>query len=310
MRKDGRGRRAVTAWCAAAVVVGLLSGCGAEATNDDDSLRAVATISIIADFVDQVGGDRVRADSIVGLDGDPHTYEPTPSDARKVGDADIVFRNGLGLERWLDKLIETSAEDRPVVTVTDGLPAVVDAATDDLDPHLWMDPTLAAGYVEAIRDALVAWDPDGAAAYEANAETYLEDLAALDQWMADRFATVPADRRKLVTSHDAFGYLGERYGLGVVGSVWGISTEREPSAEEIGRLVDRVRSEEVPVVFVETTVNPKLMQRVARDAGIGVGEPLYGDALGGPGSGADDYLGMMRSNTERIVAGLLGGGDG
>jgi ABC-type Zn uptake system ZnuABC Zn-binding protein ZnuA len=167
-----------------------------------------------------------------------------------------------------------------------------------------MDPVLAIGYVEAVRDALTAADPGGADAYAANADAYVELLTELDREIARDIATVPPERRKLVTTHDAFRYFGDRYGLDVVGTIWGISTEREPSAEEVGRLVDAVREQDVPIVFVETTVNPQLMERVARDAGVGVGEPLYGDSLGAAGSGADTYVGMMRTNAGRIVTGL------
>jgi manganese/iron transport system substrate-binding protein len=152
---------------------------------------------------------------------------------------------------------------------------------------------------------LTALDPAGAEAYAANAAAYLRVLDELDGWIAEQVAQVPPERRKLVTTHDAFRYFGERYGLEVVGTIWGISTEREPSAEEVRGLVDAVRAERVPVVFGETSVSPRLLERVARDAGVEVGEPLYGDSLGAPGSGADTYVGMMETNTQRLVAGLV-----
>ena len=196
------------------------------------------------------------------------------------------------------------------MTLTDGLVPLVQDSGDyagDPDPHLWMDPALARHYAMQNRDALTALDPTRAAEYEANAHAYLVELAELDRWIAARVATIPAAQRKLVTTHDAFRYFGVRYGLDVVGTIWSISTEREPSAAEIRALVDAIRRHRVPTVFVETTINPKIMEGIARDAGAEVGAPLYGDSVGDPGSGAETYVGMMRANTRAIVRGL--GGD-
>jgi manganese/iron transport system substrate-binding protein len=301
--------RPATALLAVLGVLSLIAGCDRSSAVDRGLPKAVATISILADFVRAVGGDHVRVDSIVHVGGDPHVYEPTPSDARRLAEANIVFRNGLGLERWLDKLIGDSRPDRPVVTLTEGLaPLVQDSGiyAGDPDPHMWMDPRLARRYVERARDALIRLDPGHAATFEANARVYLERLAELDRWIAEHIATLPPASRKLVTTHDAFRYFGGRYELQVVGTIWSISTEREPSAAEIRHLVDAVRRHGVPAVFVETTINPKIMQQVARDAGVKVGPPLYGDSVGPPGSDAETYLGMMRSNTRAIV-GALGG---
>lgn len=289
----------------------MVSACAAgDATEEGrDGILAVSTISILEDFVFAVGGDRVESRTIVHIGGDPHVYEPVPSDARLVADADIVFTNGLGLERWIDKLIESAGVDRPVVTLTDGLTPLVEESgvyAGDPDPHMWMDPMLAARYVEAARDALTELDPEGAEEYAANARAYIAELEELDRWIADQMATIPEPNRKLVTTHDAFRYFGERYGLTIVGTIWAISTEREPSADEIRTLVDAIRSEGVPTLFIETTINPRVMQQVARDAGVGIGEPLYGDSVGEPGSGAEAYVGMMRANTRSIVAGLGG----
>lgn len=292
------------AWLAAgSACLLLLAACETSAAGDAERPHAVATINVIADLVAEVAGDRVDVSSVVPLGGDPHTYEATPSDARLVSDADVVFRNGLGLERWLDQLVDATAGG-VVVTVTEGLDPAWDEEAGAVDPHLWMDPLMVVRYVEVIRAALTDLDPGGARAYEQAAAAYVDALHQLDAWIAEQVETVPPERRKLVTTHDAFRYFGERYGLDVVGTIWGTSTEREPSADEIRRLVDAVRDEGVPAVFVETTVSPRLMERVARDAGVRVGEPLYGDSLGAAGSGADTYLGMMRANTSAIVAGL------
>jgi ABC-type Zn uptake system ZnuABC Zn-binding protein ZnuA len=287
----------------------LLGDCQRTAAVVPGTVKAVATISVLADFVKAVGGDHVRVDTIVHVGGDPHVYEPTPSDARRVAEGNIVFRNGLGLERWLDKLIGGSRAGRPVVTLTDSLvPLVQKSGTyaGDPDPHMWMDPALARRYVERARDALTALDPGRTADYERNAGAYLAELADLDRWIAEQMASIPPTNRKLVTTHDAFRYFGVRYGLEVVGTIWSISTEREPSATEIRRLVDAVRRQRVPTVFVETTINPKIMEQIARDAGAEVGPPLYGDSVGAPGTGAETYIGMMRANTRAIARGLRG----
>lgn len=268
---------------------------------------AVATISIIADMVRAVAGDLVTVISIVHIGGDPHVYEPLPSDARALARAHIVFRNGLGLERWLDKLIGGATAARPVITVTRGLPALVQSTGDyrgDPDPHLWMDPAHAQVYVENIAAGLAGRFPRHAADFRRNADVYRRRLGGLSDWIAAEVAVIPPARRKLVTTHDAFRYFGERFGFTVVATIWGISTEREPSAAEVAGIIRAVREAAVPAVFVETTVNPKLMRRIARDAGVTLGRPLYGDSVGDKGSGAETYTGMMQANTRAIVDAL------
>lgn len=293
-------------WLALACLLSV-SACAAAPAPSATRPKAVATINILADLVGQVAGDRVEVSSLIPVGGDPHTYEPVPHDVQKVAQAQIVFYNGLGLEKWLEELIENAGGQRVSVVLTRGLrPAFQTEGRyrGDPDPHLWMDPVLAKKYVENARDALVAFDPAGRSAYEANAARALRELDALHAWIQEQVARIPPHRRKLVTTHDAFRYFGQRYGFRVVGTIWGISTEDEPSAQEIARLVDRIRAERVPAVFVETTINPKLMERVAREAGVRVGDKLYGDSLGPPGSDADTYVKMMRHNVRAIVEAL------
>ena len=272
---------------------------------------AVATISILADFVRAVVGDRLEVVSIVHVGGDPHTYEPVPSDARRIADAEVVVRNGLGLERWLDRLIATNTKAR-VVTATEGLDPQLQsdgAYRGHPDPHQWMDPQLATAYVRNIEAALSERYPQHAADFAERARSYVERLEALHRDITDELAGIDGERRKLVTTHDAFRYFGRRYGLEVVATIWGISTEREPSAREIRAIVDEIRKRGVRSVFVETTVNPALMMRIAEETGIHVGAPLYGDSVGPPGSGADTYLGMMRANASAVAEGLRKGSD-
>jgi len=294
---------------AAAFASIVLAGCAAAPGDDDGRPRAAVTISIIADMVGAVAGDAVEITSIVPIGGDPHVYEAKPSDARLVAEADIVFRNGAGLERWLDQLIDTGVDDQPVITVTDGVTPQVQTEgqyAGDPDPHMWMDPQLAMAYVDNITEGLSELLPDQAGEFQANAQAYKERISQLDEEIRELVATIPEDNRKLVTTHDAFRYFGSRYGFEVIATIWGISTEREPSADEVRRIVDAVRASGVPTVFVETTINPRLMERIATDAGVEVGTPLYGDSVGPEGSGAEDYLGMMLANARSIAAGLGG----
>jgi ABC-type Zn uptake system ZnuABC Zn-binding protein ZnuA len=285
----------------------LLSGCATSLASPQTARpQVVTTIGILADFVTAVAGERVEVISIIGAGGDPHGYEPVPSDAARLNDADLIVRNGLGLEPGLDRLIAAAGPQVMVLTVADGADGVASSG-GRADPHLWMDPVHAAGYVERIRDALMRLLPDEVEGLEADADAYLAELDALDARIFDAIAALPQGQRQLVTTHDAFRYFGDRYDLSVVGTIWGVSTEREPSASEIRGLVDTIRRQGVAVVFVETTVNPKLMRQVADDAGVRVGDPLYGDALGPAGSGADTYIGMMDANTEAIVTGLSHG---
>lgn len=293
------------------LALGLLGCAGAFGTGharaSGDKPVVVSTINIISDMAAQVAGDTVEVSSIVPLGGDPHTFEPTPVVARQLAGAQLILRNGLGLERWLDRMLGTSSAQRPIVTVTDGLTAHLERDAHgnvNADPHLWMDPILAQTYVLRITQALSARFPQHAALYRERAAAYQNELVRLHRESAASMASIPLERRKLVATHDAFRYFSQRYGLKMVGSLWGISTETEPSAASLATIVRAIRAERVPAAFIETTINPKLMQRIARETGIRIGAPLYGDSLGVPGSGADTYIGMVRSNVRAMVNAL------
>lgn len=290
------------------LVLGMVAaGCAAQGAPEqersaDERPEVVASMSIIADFAERVGGEAVEVTSLVPIGADPHVHEPTPADARAVDHADLVLGNGVGLEPWFDDLVAASGQQ--VVTVTDELShLVVDDEDGEDDPHLWMVPPLAAAYVEQIAEELAALDPAGARIYRDNAADYVERLEALDAELARELAQVPEEHRILVTPHDAYSYFADHYGFEVE-TVVGVSTEEEPSASQVQHLVDVVRETGVPTVFVESTVNPAVIERVARDAGVEVGAPLYGDSVGEPGSGAEDYVGMMRANVAALVEGL------
>jgi ABC-type Zn uptake system ZnuABC Zn-binding protein ZnuA len=283
-------------------LTGLACAAAVPATEERDGLRVVASTSVIADFARQVGGEHVEVTPLVPAGADPHVHEPTPSDARAVADADLVLANGAGLEPWFDAL--AGVDDAEVVRLTDTLRDRIEMGEDgEPDPHLWMVPDLAAVYVEVLAAAFAEADPSHAATYRDNAAAYEQQLAALDEELAAELGRIPPDRRVLVTPHDAYAYFADAYDLEVA-TVVGVSTEEEPSAAAVQRLIDEVRQREVPTVFVEATVGRAVIERVARDAGVEVGRPLYGDSVGEPGSGAETYVDMLRANVDALVDGL------
>ena len=272
----------------------------------DDRPLVVVSTTILADLARQVGGERVRVVSLLGPGQDPHTYEPTPRDALALAHARLVLINGYDLDYWAERLVPASARQGQLVRVAEATdpPLMTWPGSDDRpDPHLWMDPHLVVGYVQVIADALSRVDPAGAETYARQAQALVERLRALDAWIAREVARVPPERRRLVTTHDAYRYFGRRYGFEVLDTVWGISTEEEPSAHRLARLFVRLRERGVPA-FVETTINPQIMEEIAAQAGVAIGGKLYADALGPPGSGAETYEGMMRHNVRVIVDAL------
>jgi ABC-type Zn uptake system ZnuABC Zn-binding protein ZnuA len=235
--------------------------------------------------------------------GDPHVYKPVPADADAIGNAHVVFVNGLKLEHWVDDLI-ANARAKQVVVVTDGIAhraSPLDAQVPD--PHVWFDVTRWRKATANVAKGLSAVDPEGARVYAENAALYDRQLAALDTWVKSRVSAVPAERRKLVTSHDAFAYFGEAYGFEVI-PVQGISTDADASTQDVVRVVELVKKAGVPALFVETSVNPKLIEQVARETDTRVGGALYSDSTGPLDSNADSYIGMVRDNVSLIVEGL------
>lgn len=277
--------------------------------------RVVATTAIVGDVVRQVAGDAVELTILMGPGQDPHSYQPTPMDLAAIEKAHIVFINGLGLEEGLESTLEAAAgRSKPIVSVSTGITprpreAPVAAADADHehaagDPHVWFDPANVKTWADNIAAGLSALDPAHAETYRANAARYRGQLDELDTYIRAQVARIPPERRKLVTDHDAFGYFAARYGFSVVGTVIpGVSTAAEPSAGETAALIGQIRSEGVPAIFVGATVNPKVAELVAREAGARVLRLYTGD-LGPPGSGAEDYIGMMRADVEILVQGL------
>lgn len=297
------------------------------APSPGEPVRVVATFSILADMVREVGGEQVALTTIVGRNGDAHTFEPTPRDARALGHAQMLVLNGLGFEGWLPRLAEASGFSGLEVVATLGVSARrLDASQAEegvqaaahteaehadagdehhhdggLDPHAWQDLSNGAIYVRNIADGLAQIDPAHAALYRQRAQAYIERLMAEDRAVREQLATIPAARRVMMTSHDAFGYFGQAYGIRLI-SIVGISSEAEPTARMIASLIDRIRAEHIHALFLENAANPKLMQRIASETGVRVGGMLYADALDAPEREAGTYLGMFRWNMQQLLA--------
>jgi ABC-type Zn uptake system ZnuABC Zn-binding protein ZnuA len=270
-------------------------------------VRVVATTPMLADLVRQIGGPRVEVASILPPNADPHEFEPTPPDLVTVEDAALIVEHGLHLDFWAADLIKNAGAKAPVVVATKDVPTLDsdEEGFTEGDPHVWFDPTNVQMMVATIAAGLVAVDPDGVDTYTARRDAYRQQLDQLDTWIKSQIATIPADRRKLVTNHDAFGYFVARYGLTFVGSVIpSLDTGAEPSARDTAELIDKIKAEGVPAIFTEVSVNPELERELADQARITVVANLYGDTLGPPGSGADTYIGFMETDTRLIVEAL------
>lgn len=275
------------------------------APRDGGPLPVVTTIGILADMVRHVGGERVAVDSLLPANVDPHEFEPTPQDVVKAESAKLIVQHGLGLDHWAEVIIASADSGAPVVTATDGIATLTAGQDGAPDPHVWFDPRRAKVMIENITKGLVAADPAGETAYRTRSDAYQAELAALDAAIAAAVATIPPGRRKLVTSHDSLGYYADRYGLTIVGTVIpGLDTSAEPSASELAKLVAEIQAQHVPAIFAENTTSPALSERVASEAGVRVVDTLYTDSLGPAGSGADTYLGLLRTDTEIIVGAL------
>jgi zinc/manganese transport system substrate-binding protein len=293
----------------------------------------VTANTILDDLVHQVGGEQVRTHCLVQPGDDPHTFEPRPSDVKHLVGATILVVNGLNLEPAVLKLAQNCGFRGEILVATTGLaprhgashhheesedhdhapktptssPAPIENRKSEIensaDPHAWQNPRLVATYVTNIRDSLTRANPASAALYASRTTAYLAELDALDRWVREQVATIPPARRKLVTSHDSLGYFADAYGFETV-PVAGLSTSAEPDARAVAAIIDLIRHEQVPAVFIELTTNPKLLRQIGADAGVHLAEPLYTDTVGTPGSGAETYLDLFRTNVTRIVAAL------
>jgi zinc/manganese transport system substrate-binding protein len=266
-----------------------------------EKIQIVASFSILGDFAKNVGGDRVNVTTLVGPNSDVHVYTPAPADARKIADAKLVIINGLGLEGWLPRLVQSSGSKALIVTATNGI--APRKLGSDADPHAWQSVVNAKIYVANIRDALIAADQAGAPAYRANADAYLAKLDALDREVRDAVTQIPDARRKVISTHDAFGYFAAAYGITFI-APQGVSTESEPSARDIASIITQIRAGKIPAVFLENISDPRLMRRISAETGARVGGTLVSDSLTAENGDAPTYIDMVRHNIKALTSAL------
>lgn len=296
-------RTTLTILTAAALNLALAGGAMA-----NEPMKVVATFSILGDMVKQVGGDAVSVTTLVPPGGDAHVYQPTPTDARALAGAQMVVVNGLHMEGWLDRLIKASGTKAPVVVASQGVKTHTmqeeegtgDAAKTVTDPHAWQDLSNGRIYVHNIAAALAKADPEHRTAYQERSTAYDQSLAELDQWVRQQVGQVPAEKRKIITSHDAFGYFGRAYGVTFLAPE-GISTESEPTASGLGQLAKQIKAEHIKALFIENMTDPRLVDTLARETGANVGGTVYSDSLSEVGGPADTYVKMFQHNVPAMV---------
>ena len=267
-----------------------------------DRLNVVASFSILGDFVRNVGGDSVNVTALVGPDGDAHVYTPAPADAKKIADAKLVVINGLGLEGWLARLVQSSGGKASIITASQGI--ATRKLGSDADPHAWQSVANAKIYVANIRDALSAADTADAGIFRANAEAYLAKLDALDREVREAVAKIPQERRKVISTHNAFGYFAAAYGIEFIAPL-GVSTESEASARDIAAIIRQVKASKIPAVFLENISDPRLIRRISAETGARVGGTLYSDSLTGEKGDAPTYIDMVRHNIRALTSALV-----
>ncbi len=300
----------------------LLAACGSAPQNADVSLNVLASTTFLADIAQNVAGDRLKVESLLPIGSDPHAYQPTPADAAKIADSDVLILNGLEYEHFIESLIENAGGERLIIVATEGLKpremrhedenkdhadeaeSGEDHAHEAGDPHMWLDPNLVITYVENIRDGLIQADPAGAEIYKANANAYIAQLKELDKWIAEQVNTIPAERRLLVTNHEALGYFAERYGFEVVDTILvSFSSEASASAQEIAETIEAIQASGAPAIFLGEVENPALANQIAAETGAKVVSGLYLETLT-EGAPAATYIDMMKYNTLLIVEAL------
>lgn len=286
---------------------------GVSPVSASEPLPVVATFSILADMVRQVGGPHVVVTSLVGPNFDAHVFDPTPADAKRLAAAKLVVVNGLGFEGWMSRLIKSSGYKGPVLNASKGVKTIPMATSNHdhghkhshvvPDPHAWQSLVNARQYVENIKVALSAAMPAQTADFQARAADYLKKIDALEKTTQERIAAIPLERRRVITSHDAFGYFAGAYKVSFY-PLQGLSTGSEPSAADVVRIVNEIKKNKVTAIFAENISDPRVLERVAKDTGAKIGGTLFADALSAPGTDADTYLKMFELNVSTIVSGM------
>ncbi|MBR1132288.1 metal ABC transporter substrate-binding protein [Bradyrhizobium iriomotense] len=266
-----------------------------------ERINVVASFSILGDFVRNVGGDRINLTTLVGPDSDVHVYTPAPSDAKRVAEARLVIVNGLGLEGWLPRLVQSAGSKAQVITASTGIvPLKFGSAAD---PHAWQSVPNARIYVTDIANALAVAAPDDAEFFRAQAKAYLEKLETLDREVRDTVGKIPQERRKVISTHDAFGYFAAEYGIQFIAPL-GVSTETEPSARDIAAIIGQIKAQKIPAVFLENISDDRLIRRIAAETGARVGGTLISDGLTGEKGPAPTYIDMVRHNIKALTSAL------
>jgi zinc/manganese transport system substrate-binding protein len=268
-------------------------------------VQVVASFTVLADMARQIGGNHARVRSLVGPNGDPHVYEPTPQDGEALAKAKVIFVSGLGLEGWMDRLIRASGTKGTVVVTSAGIPTrrMMEDGKEIADPHAWNSAANGIVYAENITRALIQADRDHAAYYRARGNAYEAQLRELDTWARAAVGHIPTARRTVITNHDAFGYMGAAYGIRFLAPI-GFSTESEPSASAVAGLIDQIRHTHIHAVFLENSNDPRLVEQIASEAGIRPGGTLYPEALSTEDGPASTYASMFRHNIETLLQGM------
>ncbi len=281
------------------VIIAVAAALFAMPARAENRLDVVASFSILGDFVKNVGGDKVNVTTLVGPNGDVHVYTPAPDDARKIADARLLVVNGLGLEGWLPRLLQSSGSKATIVVASKGVAPLQSGS--DADPHAWQSVANAKIYVANIRDALIATDPADAETFRANAARYLSELDTLDAELRTEIAKIPPERRKVISTHDAFGYFAKAYGVEFLAPE-GVSTETEPSARDVAAIITEVKEGKIPAVFLENLSDPRLVRQIASETGARVGGTLFSDALTDEKGDAPTYIALVRHNIKALTS--------
>jgi len=289
------------------LVTFVFAACGGQPASDSGTSAPVvlATTTFLADITRNVAGDRVTVESLLPMGADPHSYEATPYDVTKISGSKLLIINGADYEHFLEPLLENAGGEREIIEASAGLHPREDAQEEHgVDPHLWLDPNNVITYVENIREALTHFDPEGAVEYQVNAETFIAELKELDVWIVEQVKQVPAEKRLLVTNHEALGYFADRYDFTIIGTVIeSFSTDASPSAQQMASLVDQIKASDAPAIFLDASDNAVLAQQIANETGVRVVTNLYLESLT-EGAPAATYIDMMKHNVTQIVSAL------
>jgi ABC-type Zn uptake system ZnuABC Zn-binding protein ZnuA len=304
-----RGMNKINFWVRLALLGALLGACSGSigSSTQPGGLKVLATESFLGDIAQNVAGERLKVETLLPVTVDPHEFQPTPQDVIKIEESQVLIVNGLGYEAWLENTLANVQGQRLEIVATNGLTADPDPSGEhpDGDPHLWMNPLNVIHYVENIRDGFSRADPGGKEVYAKNAEVYIVKLKDLDQWSKDQVNQLPMEKRLLVTNHDALGYFAQAYGFEVVGAVIpSVSPDSAPSAQQMGDLINAIKSSRARAIFLDIGENDKLAQQIAAETGVTVVTDLYVETISAADGPAPTYIDMIKHDVSRIISAL------